>query len=112
VASARLDQLPSLPTAAPGLDLRIAVGARDRLLGLAGLAGIPANAALLLPRTRSVHTLGMRFALDLAWLDPDGRVVRVDTHVRPGRLCYCRRARAVIEMSAGGAERLGLRPAG
>jgi len=94
------------------LDLRIAVGTRDRLLGLAGLAGIPANAALLLPRTRSVHTLGMRFALDLAWLDADGQIVRVDEDVRPGRLRYCRRARAVVEMRAGSAERLGLRPAG
>jgi len=34
---------------------------------------------LLIPRCRSVHTFGMRFALDLFWLDEWGRVLRVDS---------------------------------
>jgi uncharacterized protein len=67
-----------------------------RLLGLA-LRGRPPGYALLLPRCRSVHTFGMRFPLDLVWLDRDGRPVRVDEAVPPWRVRSCRRAVAVLE---------------
>lgn len=75
-----------------------------RLRGLAGLAGIGAAEALHLPKTRSVHTFGMRFALDLVWLDRSGGVVRVDRAVPPRRLRTCLRARSVVELAAGSAE--------
>jgi uncharacterized protein len=72
---------------------------RDRLVGLAWRREPPAE-GLLLPRTRSVHTFGMRFALDLHWLDAAGGVVRVDRAVPPRRLRTCLRARAVLELPA------------
>ena len=56
------------------------------------------DVALLLPRCRSVHTFGMRFALDLVWLDGAGRVVRIDRGVRPWRVRSCRAARCVLEL--------------
>jgi uncharacterized membrane protein (UPF0127 family) len=43
----------------------------------------------------------MRFALDLVWLDRDGRVVRVDRGVGPWRVRTCLRARSVVETRAG-----------
>ena len=61
--------------------------------------------ALLLPRCRSVHTFGMRFALDLVWLDRDGGVVAVDERVRPWRVRSRRDAAAVLEVAAGQGER-------
>lgn len=73
----------------------------ERARGLGFRRDMPADEALLIPRCRSVHTLTMRFALDLVWLDADGEVVRVDRGVRPGRLRWCRTARAVIECRAG-----------
>lgn len=82
------------------LDIRVAVSRRARLLGLAFLTDLPSGAALLLPRTRAVHTFGMRFALDLIWLDGAGRVVRVDRAVAPRQFAACRRAEAVIEVRA------------
>ena len=72
---------------------------RDRLVGLAWRREPPAL-GLLLPHTRSVHTFGMRFALDLHWLDAAGGVVRVDRAVPPRRLRTCLRARAVLELPA------------
>ena len=72
---------------------------RDRLVGLAWRREPPAE-GLLLPHTRSVHTFGMRFALDLHWLDAAGAVVRVDRAVPPRRLRTCLRARAVLELPA------------
>ena len=69
-----------------------------RLVGLIGRRDWPAGIALHLPRCRSVHTFGMRFALDLVWVDGDGAVVRVDHGVPPWRLRSCRHARSVLEL--------------
>ena len=65
-----------------------------------GLAFAPPRGPLYLGRCRSVHTFGMRYPLDLLWLDARGRVVRVDLGVAPRRLRACRAARAVIEVPA------------
>jgi uncharacterized membrane protein (UPF0127 family) len=102
----RLRRLPParlhLPAPLDALDVRCARGPWARLLGLAGLPGLPAGVGLLLPRTRSVHTFGMRFALDLVWLDGDGAVVRIDRAVPPRQVRGSRAARAVVELAARG----------
>jgi uncharacterized membrane protein (UPF0127 family) len=72
-----------------------------RLRGLAGLDELPPGQALHLPRCRSVHTFGMRFALDLLWLDRDGRLVRVDEAVPPRRMKSCKGAAGVVEVGSG-----------
>ena len=77
-----------------------AAGFRRRLLGLA-LRRRPPDHALLIPRCRSVHTFGMRFPLDLIWLDEQGRVLALDERVPPLRVRSRRTAAAVIETSAG-----------
>ena len=56
---------------------------------------------LLIPRCNSVHTFGMRFRLDLLWLDPEGRVLRADRAVPPGRVRSCLGATAVLEVPHG-----------
>jgi uncharacterized membrane protein (UPF0127 family) len=77
--------------------VRTASTFRARLVGLA-LRREPPGYALLLPRTRAVHTFGMRFPLDLVWLDAAGAVVRVDRAVPPRRLRACAGAAAVLEV--------------
>lgn len=72
--------------------------------GAAPRGGPPVG--LLLPHCRSVHTFGMRFALDLVWLGAGGAVVRIDRGVRPWRVRSCRRARSVLELRSGPAEEL------
>ena len=78
------------------MEIVVARSPLARLLGLA-LRRRPPGHALLLPRCRSVHTFGMRFPLDLIWLDRAGRVVRVDEAVPPWRVRSCRGADAVLE---------------
>jgi hypothetical protein len=68
-----------------------------RLLGLIGRRSLPAGVALEIPHCRSVHTVGMRFALDLVWLDGERRIVRIDHAVPPWRVRSCRQARSVLE---------------
>ena len=88
-----------------GLTLLVAADRRSRRRGLARLAALPAGHALLFERCRSVHTIGMRFALDLLWLDGAGAIVRLDRAVAPRRLRTCLRARAVVEAAAGDGDR-------
>lgn len=75
-----------------------------RTRGLARLDALDPLAGLQLPSCRSVHTFGMRFALDLLWLDAAGEIVRVDRDVGPRRVRGCWRARSVIEVVAGQAD--------
>ena len=93
----RLRRLPMLPVRVDGIEIRIAATVRARLLGLAWLRARP-SCGLLLPRTRSVHTFGMRFALDLHFLDEQGQAVATRTGVPPRRLVAHRRAVAVLEL--------------
>lgn len=77
---------------------------RRRLSGLLKRDGI--DGALLLQPAASVHTFGMRFALDVAHLDRDLCVLRVVT-MRPNRLGRpVARARSVLEAEAGALGRL------
>jgi len=66
---------------------------------------MPSDHALHIMRCNSIHTIGMRFALDLVWLAKDGSVVRVDEDVAPRRLKLCTGARTVIETRAGAGRR-------
>lgn len=86
--------------------LEVAGSARRRARGLLGRDAL--EGALWLPRTRSVHTLGMRFAIDVAYCDAEGRVLAIVT-MRTWRLGRPRlRARSVVEAQAGNLQRWGI----
>jgi uncharacterized membrane protein (UPF0127 family) len=86
------------------VNVRRADSFTDRLKGLA--LAPSTDEALYFPNCRSVHTIGMRFALDLIWVDADGHPVRVDRDVPPLRVRSCRQAYGVIECPAGEADAL------
>jgi hypothetical protein len=87
--------------------LEVATSFRDRALGLLGRDGL--EGALLLSPASSVHTLGMRFAIDVAFCDARMRVLDAVT-MRPNRIGRPRpRSRHVIEAEAGQFARWGLR---
>jgi uncharacterized protein len=71
-----------------------------RLLGLALLDRDRSGPGLLIPRCRSVHTFGMRFALDIAFLDSAGLVIARRRAVPPGRVLIEPRAWGVLEVPA------------
>jgi uncharacterized protein len=89
--------------------LEIAGGARERMRGLLGRDAV--EGAVLLRPARSVHTIGMRFGIDVAFVDRDLRVLRVVT-MRPNRVSRpVWRAHAAIEAEAGAFASWGLQPA-
>jgi hypothetical protein len=121
-----LERLPRTRVRAPAgadLELILAEGLRSRMVGLLGARGLPERTALLIPRCDSVHTVAMRFAIDVVFarrLDPDGalEIVSVSPDVRPGRFARVdrggtrvrRRELCALELAAGQAEALGLAP--
>jgi uncharacterized membrane protein (UPF0127 family) len=50
----------------------------------------------------------MRFPIDAVFLDGERRVLRVVPNVRPWRTAAVRKARAVLELAAGEAARVGM----
>jgi uncharacterized protein len=103
MASIRLRELPRRRVC--GRTVPVALGFRSRLLGLAGLDEAAAGPGLLIPDCASVHTFGMRFDLDLIFLDRHHRPLRLHTRVPPFRLAWQRGAAAVLEIpSAQGGE--------
>lgn len=100
MTASRLSRLPRRRILA--IEVPVAAGWHSRLLGLSGLDRDEAGPGLLIPRCASIHTFGMRFALDLHFLDGDGGVLAVRRAVPPRRVCGCRGAVAVLELPAGG----------
>jgi len=81
-----------------GVRAHVASGLRVRLLGLAFLPRSRAPAGLLIPRCHSVHTFGMRFPIDLVFLDGEGGELHRVNRVGPRRLVSQRGAAAVLEL--------------
>jgi uncharacterized protein len=85
----------------------VAAKRRARRRGLRGRDHV--EGALVLRPCRNVHTVGMRFAIDVAFCDSDGIVIRVCC-LRPWRLSpFVPRAALAIEARSGAFERWGLR---
>lgn len=78
----------------------MAIGFRTRLLGLAHLDPEGAGPGLLIPRCSSVHTFGMRFPLDLYFLDRRGAILLARRGIPARRLIVCRGADAVVEIAS------------
>jgi len=89
--------------------LEIAASRKSRRKGLVGRDGI--DGALLLPSARlGVHSIGMRFPLDVAFCDRD-MVVRRIVCLNPVRMTRpSLRAPCVLEAEAGAFDRWGLHP--
>jgi len=73
----------------------------ERTRGLLGRTELDPTHALVLARCSSVHTIGMRFAIDVIAFDKEWSVIDVRT-LQPGRVSWPRRrVRNVIETAAG-----------
>jgi hypothetical protein len=78
----------------------------ERRHGLRGRDGI--DGALVITSCRWVHTFGLRFAIDVAFVDDNGVVVKI-VRMRPRRLgSPVKEASWVIEATTGAFERWGL----
>ena len=73
-----------------------------RLQGMLGARSDQPVPALWFPSCSSIHTVGMKFPLDVIFLDRNLRVVKMILKVPPGRwMVYCEKARSVLEIISG-----------
>lgn len=74
----------------------------QRLRGLLGRSPLSAGSGLLLQPCRAVHMFGMRYAVDVAFLDRRGSVVAVYHRLAPGqRSRWHKGAAYALELPAG-----------
>lgn len=91
---------------APVAEVEEARSLAERSRGLLGRDGI--DTGLVLRPASSVHTLGMRFAIDVIYVARDGRVLAVTT-MPPRRLGLPRpRTKWILETEAGRAAEWGI----
>lgn len=86
------------PVRVLGIDALLADSPFSRLLGLAFLDHRPDLPALLFTGCRSVHTVGMRFPLDICLLDPTGGVLAWHRGVGPRRLLGSAGTHSILEI--------------
>jgi len=98
-------EIPEHPRLAPlprrvvlGIEVAVAAELPARLFGLAGIPLRLAGGGLLIPRCASVHTFGMRFGLDLFFLDSGEEPLMVCRAIPARRLLWCRGADSVLEL--------------
>jgi uncharacterized membrane protein (UPF0127 family) len=69
--------------------------------GLLGRDGLASGEGLWIVPCGAVHTFGMRFPIDLVYLDRRKRVRKVRSSVPPWRMSGCLFAHSVLELAAG-----------
>src|SRR5262245_46486192 len=72
-----------------------------RRRGLLGRDHLEPSSALLILPCFSVHTIGMRFPIDVLFINKEGVVVKIVRDMGPWRIAGAIRARAVVEVAAG-----------
>ena len=90
--------------------LLTAFDSASRRRGLLGRNGLEDGSALIIAPTSAIHTFSMRFAIDVAFVSRDGRVLEVRVAVKPWRISGAWGAFAVIELPAGALEQSDTRP--
>jgi uncharacterized protein len=91
--------------------VRRADGWVTRMVGFLPRTSIAPEEGLWFEGCGAIHTIGMRTALDVVFLDRELRVLRTEAGVRPNRLYVgARRAHVVIEFGPGFAKANPLQP--
>jgi uncharacterized membrane protein (UPF0127 family) len=81
-----------------------------RRKGLLGRSGLLAGEGLWIVPCESVHTFGMKFPIDLVYLDRNKKVKKVRHSVPPWRLSACLTAHSVVELASGTIQMTKTRP--
>jgi len=72
-----------------------------RMIGLLNRKTLAQGEGLLLDRCYGIHTIGMRFPIDVLFLDKELRVIRAVSALPPFRTCVVKRAVYVLELPVG-----------
>jgi len=87
-----------------------AFDSESRLRGLLKRDFLPEGSALVIAPTNAIHTFFMRFAIDVAFVAKDGRVLKIRRALAPWRMSAAWGGFAVVELAAGALDRAGVQP--
>lgn len=81
----------------------------ERLKGLLGTQTLDEQSGMWLKPCRSIHTLGMNYAIDVVFLDRQNKICQLSSQVRPYRACTAPlRTQSALELPAGRIQHLSL----
>jgi uncharacterized membrane protein (UPF0127 family) len=81
-----------------------------RLVGLLSESSLEKGHGLWLLPCNSIHTIGMRFPIDVVFLDKDNQIKKLTSTLRPFRLCRSvKGTHSVLELPSGTITTAGLR---
>ncbi|MGB6131206.1 MAG: DUF192 domain-containing protein [Acidobacteriaceae bacterium] len=94
-----------------GSNIGLADTSMTRLFGLLGKNGLEPGSGILIQPSSGVHTMGMRFAIDVVALDRNLRVVKLWPRLRPWRVTSVSlKTHSVLELAPGQIEQCGIEP--
>jgi uncharacterized protein len=87
------------------ISLRIVVAKTffQRAVGLLGRSRLSIDEGMYFPRSHSVHTFGMQFAIDVVYFNEFNVIVGIHHSLQPFRISWCRDAYSLCELSEGAA---------
>jgi uncharacterized membrane protein (UPF0127 family)/CheY-like chemotaxis protein len=88
--------------------VRVADRTLARMWGLLGKRVLTSGHGIVLRPAWSIHTAFMRFPIDVAFIDAELVVMRIEERLTPFKTASCRGAREVVELPAGECARRGL----
>lgn len=82
--------------------VEMADGFFSRMKGLLGRQSLPVGKAILLTPCNSIHTLLMKFHIDVIFLSKNGEILKIVKDLSPNRFAFGgKNARSAIEMETG-----------
>lgn len=82
-------------------EVEVADTSKKRRTGLLKRENLPQGEGLWITPCEAIHTIGMKFPIDVLFLSRTRKVLKIKQAVPPGRLAICLRAHSVLELPAG-----------
>ncbi len=89
-------------------DRALAAGtSKERRTGLLAHGELDESGGLWIVPCEAVHTIGMKFPIDVLFLDKKRKVLKIRKDMKQWRMAACFRAHSVLELAAGRADATG-----
>ncbi len=79
----------------------IADTSKKRKTGLLKHTSLPRGEGLFITPSEGIHTIGMKFAIDVLFLSRDRKVLKIRPDMGRWKMSLCLRAHSVLELPAG-----------
>ena len=88
----------------------VADSSQTRRTGLLKHTGLEPGEGLWIVPCEGVHTFGMKFPIDIVFINKKRIVVKLRKNLARRRIAFCLRAHSVLELPAGAIEQSGTQP--